>query len=142
MQRHVDDARVGGLVTLVARRGRIAHFEACGMQDIASGMPMDRDSVFWLASMTKPITNTAAMILADAGRLRLTDPVAEFIPEFRDLKVFAGGTTEQMALAEIVVERGWPKALWKRGGRVRPGRERPFLPIRRPFRDGLGYVKQ
>jgi CubicO group peptidase (beta-lactamase class C family) len=87
MQRHIDAGDISGAVTLVARRGRIAHFEAHGLMDIESKKPMQKDAIFRLASMSKPITGVATLMLMEEGKIRLTDPVSKFIPEFKDLKV-------------------------------------------------------
>jgi CubicO group peptidase (beta-lactamase class C family) len=85
VQRHIDAGSVAGAVTLVARRGRIAHFEARGMMDLESKRPMPKDGLFRLASMSKPITGVAIMMLVEEGKVRLNDPVSRFIPEFKGL---------------------------------------------------------
>jgi CubicO group peptidase (beta-lactamase class C family) len=90
VQRHVETHDVSGAVTLVARRGRIAHFEAQGLMDIESKKPMARDTIFRLASMSKPITAVAVMMMIEEGKIRLTDRVSTFIPEFKNLKVAVG----------------------------------------------------
>jgi CubicO group peptidase (beta-lactamase class C family) len=82
MQKHIDAGEIAGVVTLVARRGRIAHFEAYGYSDIAKRTPMRTDQIFGLASSSKPITAVAIMMLVESGGVRLADPVAKFIPEF------------------------------------------------------------
>jgi CubicO group peptidase (beta-lactamase class C family) len=87
VQRHVDAGQVSGAVTLVARRGKIAHFEAYGVQDLETKKPMPKDGIFRLASMSKPITAVAVMMMVEEGKVRLTDPVWRFIPEFRGAKV-------------------------------------------------------
>jgi CubicO group peptidase (beta-lactamase class C family) len=87
VQRHVDAGEVSGVVTLVARRGKIAHFEAYGLQDLESKKPMPKDGIFRLASMSKPITAAAVMMMVEEGKVRLTDPVSRFIPEFKGAKV-------------------------------------------------------
>ncbi len=87
VQRHVDAGEISGAVTLVARRGRVAHFEAHGLMDIESKRPMTKDAIFRLASMTKPITAVAVLMLVEEGKIRLTDTVSHFIPEFKEMKV-------------------------------------------------------
>jgi CubicO group peptidase (beta-lactamase class C family) len=82
MQKHIDAGEIAGVVTLVARRGRIAHFEAYGFSDIARRTPMRTDHIFGLASSSKPITGVAIMMLVERGDIRLSDPVSRFIPEF------------------------------------------------------------
>jgi CubicO group peptidase (beta-lactamase class C family) len=89
MQRHVDAKDVSGVVTLVARKGRIAHFEAQGLMDIESKKPMPKDGIFRLASMSKPITGAAVLMLIEEGKIRLNDPVSRFIPEFKNLNKVA-----------------------------------------------------
>jgi CubicO group peptidase (beta-lactamase class C family) len=74
-------------VTLVARHGRVVHYEATGFADAAKTKPMTRDTVFRLASMTKPITTVAAMMLVEQGVIELNDPVSKWLPELRDVKV-------------------------------------------------------
>jgi CubicO group peptidase (beta-lactamase class C family) len=87
VQRHIESGSLAGAVTIVARRGRIAHFEAHGLIDVDAKTPMPRDGIFRLASMSKPITAVAVMMLVEEGRVRLNDPVSRFIPEFDSPKV-------------------------------------------------------
>ena len=87
MQGFVDRGELAGVVTVVARHGKIAHFGTFGMQDLASGVPMAKDTIFRIYSMTKPIAGVALMTFYEEGRFDLDDPVAKFIPEFADLKV-------------------------------------------------------
>jgi CubicO group peptidase (beta-lactamase class C family) len=87
MQRYVDDKKLAGAVTLVARRGQVVHFEKFGMADIRGKKPMQLDSIFRIYSMTKPITSTAVLMLFEEGNFRLTDPVYPFIQAFKDIKV-------------------------------------------------------
>lgn len=94
MRQYIERRQFAGMVTLVARRGRVVHFEAAGMLDIESAKTMRRDAIFRIYSMTKPITSTAVMILLEEARLRLGDPVSAYLPIFKDLKVIqvrAGG---------------------------------------------------
>jgi CubicO group peptidase (beta-lactamase class C family) len=85
VRKHVEAGDVAGVVTLVARRGRIVHFQAQGYADLASRTPMRKDNIFRLASMSKPIVAVAVMMLVESGDIRLNDPVARFIPEFAAL---------------------------------------------------------
>ncbi len=87
MQRYVDRGEVPGVVTLVARRGRLVHLQAVGYRDAESKAPMTTDTIFRIASMTKPITSVAAMMLFEEGHFLLSDPVAKWLPEFADMKV-------------------------------------------------------
>jgi len=91
MQEFVDQKQASGVVTLVARRGRVVHLGAIGKADVASGRDMTPDTVFAIASMTKPITAASVMILQDEGKLQLDDPISKYIPAFKDTKL-TGGT--------------------------------------------------
>lgn len=86
LQRHVDSGHIPGLVALVHHRGR-EHVEAIGAMTLDDAAPMRRDTIFRLASMTKPVTAVAAMILVEECRLRLDDPVDEWLPELKDRRV-------------------------------------------------------
>jgi CubicO group peptidase (beta-lactamase class C family) len=87
MQRYIDDGLVPGTVTLVARKGKIVHLEARGARDVESGTPMTTDVIFRIASMTKPITSVALMMLYEEGKFRLNDPIKKWMPEYADPKV-------------------------------------------------------
>jgi CubicO group peptidase (beta-lactamase class C family) len=89
VQQHIEGRTIAGAVTLVARRGRIAHFEAQGFMDIEGKKAMPKDAIFRLASTSKPITAVAVMMLVEEGKIRLNDPVSRFIPEFKNLKKVA-----------------------------------------------------
>ncbi len=86
MRSYVESGKLAGIVTLVARRGRIAALEAFGAQDLASGSAMQPDSLFRIYSMTKPITSVAVLQLYEEGRLLLGDPVAKHVPELAGLR--------------------------------------------------------
>jgi CubicO group peptidase (beta-lactamase class C family) len=87
VQRHIDAGAISGAVTAVARRGRVVHHQAHGLMDLESKKPMTPDAIFRIASMTKPITGVAVMMMVEEGKIRLNDPVSKFIPEFKDMKV-------------------------------------------------------
>ena len=87
MKEEVTKGTFPGAVTLIARRGEIVHFEAHGFQDAAKTKPMAKDSVFRMASMTKPIVSVAALMLMEQGALKINDSVAQYLPELKDLKV-------------------------------------------------------
>ena len=91
MQALVDTHQAGGIVTLVARDGKMADLQAFGFQDVDARTMMKSDSIFRIASMSKPITSVAAMMLFEEGKLALSDPVSRFIPAFRDMKVLTRG---------------------------------------------------
>jgi CubicO group peptidase (beta-lactamase class C family) len=87
LQRLIDEDRMAGAVTLVARRGKVAWLNAAGWRDRENKTPMTTDTIFRIASMTKPITSVAVMMLYEEGHFRLDDPVAKFIPELKDMQV-------------------------------------------------------
>jgi CubicO group peptidase (beta-lactamase class C family) len=87
VQRNIEAKNFAGAVTLVARNGRIAHFEAQGLMDIESKKPMQKDAIFQIMSMTKPIVGVSIMMMMEEGKIRLADPVSRFIPEFKNLQV-------------------------------------------------------
>ena len=85
MQDFVDRHEAGGIVTLIARDGKIVDVHASGFQDVESHTPMRTDTLFRIASMTKPITSVAVMMLYEEGKLLLTDPVVEVHPGVQEL---------------------------------------------------------
>lgn len=96
MQRYVNGNKLPGMVTTVARHGKVVSFQKYGY--MSKGKPMQTDAIFRIASMTKPVTSVAIMILYDEGRLQLDDPVSKYIPEFKDLKVFSYGDVHGLHL--------------------------------------------
>ena len=92
MQGYIDRKEVAGVVTLIARQGRVVHLESLGNRSVEDGSPMRGDSMFRLASMTKPIVAVAAMMLYEEGALQLSDPVSKWLPEFKDMQVIEPGT--------------------------------------------------
>jgi CubicO group peptidase (beta-lactamase class C family) len=89
IQSHMDAGDFSGAVTLVARKGRVVHFEAHGVADIEAKKAMSTDTLFRLASMTKPVTAVSILMLVEEGKLVLSDPVSKFVPEFKNPKVAA-----------------------------------------------------
>ncbi len=98
MQEFVNDGVISGAVTLVSRHGQIAGFEAVGLADIAKRKPMRPDNLFWIASMTKPITALAVLQLQDEGKLNVEDPVEKYLPEFKGLWLAAETSNERRIL--------------------------------------------
>lgn len=88
MKELVDQGRLAGVVTMVSRHGKVVEFDAAGKRDIAANAPMQKDSIFRIYSMSKPITGVAMMMLFEEGKWQLNDPVAKYIPEFAKLKVY------------------------------------------------------
>jgi len=90
MQGFVDRKEAAGIVTLIARDGKVVDVNAVGFQDVAAKTPMRTDTMFRIASMTKPVTSVALMMLYEEGKLLLTDPVSKFIPAFKSSRVLEG----------------------------------------------------
>jgi CubicO group peptidase (beta-lactamase class C family) len=87
MQRHIAAGTFSGAVTLVARHGRVVHHEAQGLMDLEAKKPMQKDAIFRIMSMTKPVVGVSILMLVEEGKVRLTDPVSRFIPELKELRV-------------------------------------------------------
>jgi CubicO group peptidase (beta-lactamase class C family) len=113
IRRFVEAREIAGAVTLVATPDRTVHLDATGKADLAADRPMRPDTLFWIASMTKPITATAVLMLQDEGKLSVEDPVEKYLPEFARLKTAEGGParvtirhllTHTSGLAEIAAD--------------------------------------
>ena len=87
---YVDAGRTPGVVTLIARHGKVVHLDAYGKADLASGRATRADDIFRMYSMTKPITSVALLMLFEEGKFQLTDPLSKFFPAFADVKVLTG----------------------------------------------------
>lgn len=103
----VDQQKLAGVITLVARHGKVVHFDAYGKANAATGAALAPDAIFRIASMTKPITGVAMMQLWEQGKWQLSDPVSKYIPEFAGLKVKGpnGALVEQnkpMTMAQLM----------------------------------------
>ena len=94
LQDYVDTENLPGFLTVIARRGKIAHFETVGMRDIENKKPIEPDTIFRIYSMSKPITSVAVMMLYEEGHFQLDTPVSTFIPEFENMKVYNTDQTE------------------------------------------------
>lgn len=90
-EKYIDTGKLTGALTLVARRGEIAHFSALGMMDAEHKSPTEHDTIYRIYSMTKAITTTALMMLYEEGRFQLNDPIHEFLPEWKDTQVWVSG---------------------------------------------------
>ena len=99
----IDKGEFSGMVTLVTRHGKLVYSDVYGVQDIASKQPMTQDTIFRIYSMTKPITGLAMMILYEEGKWNPEDPLSRFIPEFAELKVFAGVDAQGKPILEAPV---------------------------------------
>ena len=116
VQRHIEAGNVPGVVTLVARRGRIVHFETHGVNDVEAKKPMPKDAIFRLASSSKPIAAAAVMMMIEEGKVRLNDPVSRFIPEFKQ--------------AQVAVPKAGAAPAGRGGGRGGPPPDVDLLPAR------------
>jgi len=90
MEELINKNEIAGAITVVVTRGKTLHLESTGFADVATKRPMTPDTLFWNASMTKPVTGTAILMLQDEGKLNVADPVAKYIPEFANLKTPSG----------------------------------------------------
>jgi len=108
-QRAVQQGTAPGVVAAIATRNQVLYIKAVGMKDVAGQKPMTGDSIFRIASMTKPVTSAAIMLLQEQGKLRLDDPVSKYLPEFKDREVVAtfnsadGSFTTRKASKEILI---------------------------------------
>jgi CubicO group peptidase (beta-lactamase class C family) len=104
MQAFVDQNKIAGITTLIARHGKVAHHGCYGKLDIALNKPIQTDSLFRIYSLTKPITAVAALILYDEGHFNLDDPVSKWIPEFKNFKVMQDNTNIDSELVDLEKE--------------------------------------
>jgi len=96
MQDYVERQDVAGVVSLVARRGKVVHFSTFGHRDREAHKPMSHDAIFRIASMTKPVASVALMMLYEEGRFQLRDPIAKWLPEFGEMKVATPATYQEL----------------------------------------------
>ncbi len=101
MQALIAKNEIAGAVTVVVARDKILHLDASGFADVAAKRPMTPDALFWIASMTKPVTGAAILMLQDEGKLAVTDPVAKYLPEFAALKT-PSGKPANLTLTQIL----------------------------------------
>ena len=100
VQGYIDAGKFPGAISMVQRRGKVVHFETYGQRDIETGKPVERDTIFRIYSMTKPIVSVGLMTLYEEGRFQIDDPVSKYIPQFKGLKVLAGGAVDAPQLRE------------------------------------------
>ena len=105
LQKLVDDGKIAGAVTVVTRHGKVAHVASIGYRDLASKTPMTDDTIFAIASMTKPITCVAVMTLVEEGKLGLDDEVRKYLPEMKDLRVLGDAKDDTDAAIATVPAR-------------------------------------
>src|SRR3954464_13894673 len=90
MQEMVAKNEITGAITVVVSKDKVLHSESTGLADVAAKRPMTPDTLFWIASMTKPITGAAGLMLQDDGKLKISDPVSKYLPGFANLKTPSG----------------------------------------------------
>jgi len=105
---YVDDGRLAGWLAVVTRHGQIAHVSSCGHRDREAGAPVERDTLWRIYSMTKPITSVAAMMLYEQGAFELKDPVHRYIESFRNQRVYRSGSSQ----APVTVPATEPVRIW------------------------------
>ena len=97
LQAHIDAGDVAGVVAAVARDGKLVYFEALGQRDLQTRDPMPEDALFRLYSMTRSITSTSVMMLWEEGKFQLDDPIATYLPQFTDQRVFIDASAPDMS---------------------------------------------
>jgi len=102
MREAVQAKQIAGAVTLVAMRGQVVHLEAVGHAAVEDGRTMATNSIFAVASMTKPITATAVMILQDEGKLSVDDPVSKYLPEFKNMSLADGPSAKPITIRHVM----------------------------------------
>ena len=90
VQGYIDDKKIAGAITVVARNARLVHLQTYGQMDIERKKPMQEDAIFRIFSMSKAIVTAGAMVLHEEGKFQLEDPVSKFLPQFKKLKVLNG----------------------------------------------------
>ena len=119
---------IAGAVTAVVTKDKVLHFETTGLADVAAKRAMTPDTLFWIASMTKPVTGVAVLMLQDEGKLNVADPVAKYLPEFAELKT-PSGKPANLTITQILTHTsGLGEASWPGGAAGEDARRsRPAL---------------
>lgn len=102
MESYINATQYAGLITLIARHGKVAHLECYGHADVEGGVPLHPDAICNIASMTKPITAVAALMLFEQGYFQLNDPISMYLPEANDLKVFVSSGDSGLEFTDLV----------------------------------------
>src|SRR3712207_4016884 len=108
LNRYVDHGRLPGWLVAIAREGRIVHVATGGQRDVEAGLPVELGTLWRIYSMTKPITSVAAMMLYEEGAFELKDPIAKWLPEFADTRVWRAGS----ALKPVTEPQTEPIRMW------------------------------
>ena len=139
MQRYVDEKKLPGMITMVARHGRVVSFEKFGLMDTEK--PMQLNAIFRIASMTKPITSVAVMMLYEEGFFQLDDPISTYVPEFKDLKVFSSIDKNGLNLVKQVKPMTIRNLLMHTSGLASGGENNPVDSIYRAANLSEGTLK-
>ena len=105
LQPFVESGSLAGAVTVVANKDKVLSLETVGFMDVGAKQAMKTDSLFWIASMSKPITGTALMLLVDEGQVKLDDPIEKYLPEFKELQVAGANGAELKKPSRLVTVR-------------------------------------
>ena len=124
MQEMVVRQEVAGAITVVVGKDRVLHLEATGSADVAAKRPMTPDTLFWIASMTKPVAGVAVLMLQDEGKLKVSDPVAKYLPGFADLKP-PSGKPANLTITQILTHTSGLGGGDRPGGHGRQDPRRP-----------------
>src|ERR1700753_3479599 len=108
LRRYVDGGLLKGWLLTVSRHGQVAYTASYGQRDAEAGLPVEPDTLWRIYSMNQPITSVATMMLYEEGAFELTDPVSRFIPSFKDMRVFAGGSDQR----PVTVPATEPVRIW------------------------------
>ncbi len=122
---YVDDGKIPGAITMIARGGKVVFYETIGQMDVEAGNAMTDDTIFRIYSMTKPIASVALMMLYEEGRFQLDDPVSKYVPQFEGLEVFARGTAEKYQTRPPEREMTVRDVLMHTSGLISGGRAHP-----------------
>lgn len=122
---YVDDGKIPGAITLIARGGQVVFYETVGRMDVEAGKAMTDDTIFRIYSMTKPIASVALMTLYEEGLFQLDDPASKYIPQFEGLEVFARGTAEKYQTRPPEREMTVRDVLMHTSGLIGGGRQHP-----------------
>lgn len=134
VQAAIDSKQTAGAIVLVLRQGKIAYQYRKGLQDIGTKVPMREDSLFCIASMTKPITTVAAMQLYEQGKFELNDPVSKYLPDFKDMTVYVAGLGVNVETEPSKRPITVRDLMCHTAGFARPGMSHPYF--------GEAYAKQ
>ena len=103
LQTEVDQGKFPGAIVMIARDGKLVFSEVVGQLDKAAGKPLTKDAIFRIYSMTKPLASVAAMMLAEDGKIQLTDPISKYLPEFAKMGVSVAQTDAAGSITYTVV---------------------------------------